>query len=126
MKKSILLSFAAILTSSMLFACSSSQIGTPSTPSTETGSGSGTTTGTTVAFAKIQSIVENRCVTCHGGGRTEAGINLSSPESIKAYANQIRRTTVSSRSMPEGNSTGMTQDERDLLGQWIAAGASLQ
>jgi uncharacterized membrane protein len=27
--------------------------------------------------------------------------------------------------MPLGNSTGMTQDERDQLGRWIADGANI-
>ncbi len=33
---------------------------------------------------------------------------------------------VTSQTMPTGNLTAMTQDERDLLGRWIAEGATTQ
>jgi uncharacterized membrane protein len=33
---------------------------------------------------------------------------------------------VESTTMPLGNATGMTQDERDLLGAWIRQGARIK
>jgi uncharacterized membrane protein len=38
-------------------------------------------------------------------------------------AQQIYRMVVLTHTMPQGNKTAMTQDERDLIGRWIAAGA---
>ena len=50
---------------------------------------------------------------------------LDSIEQIKGYKDRIYLQSVASHIMPLGNSTGMTQDERDLLGRWIADGANI-
>jgi len=46
-------------------------------------------------------------------------------EQIREQAAKIHAQTVASQIMPLGNITQMTQDERDLLGDWIAKGASI-
>ena len=52
-----------------------------------------------------------------------AGVALDTPEEIAARGSQIQEVAVASTFMPLGNATRMTQQERDLLGRWIAAGA---
>ena len=40
---------------------------------------------------------------------------------IEARADDIERMAVVTRAMPPGNSTGMTDEERDLLAAWLAS-----
>ena len=47
------------------------------------------------------------------------------PEFIQAMAPRIWMRTVETRTMPLGNLTSMTEDERRTLGAWIAQGARL-
>jgi len=53
------------------------------------------------------------------------GISFESNERIKTQAVRIKFRAVTSRTMPMGNKTVMTQEERDLLGKWVDQGASL-
>ena len=83
-----------------------------------------------VPFADVQQVVAARCQPCHSQRPTysgitaaPAGVTLDTPAQIAARASQIRQVAVSSTFMPLGNATKMTQQERDLLGRWIAAGA---
>ena len=55
-----------------------------------------------------------------------SGVKLDSPERIQAQAEQILENAVQSSYMPLGNLTGMTEEERELLGRWIWQGASLE
>ena len=83
-----------------------------------------------VAFERVQQVVTERCAPCHSQTPTNPavsapplGIELDSPDEIAARADAIEQQAVLSRSMPPGNVTGMTDEERDLLAAWIAAGA---
>jgi uncharacterized membrane protein len=85
--------------------------------------------GREVSFAEIESIVERRCVSCHSDNPTATrtapqGVTFDTPEEIAAQADRIERQAVDSNAMPPGNVTGMTDEERDLLGAWISQGAS--
>ena len=42
-------------------------------------------------------------------------------EDIRRYAPLIKMQAIDSEVMPLGNETGMTREERDTLGAWIAA-----
>ena len=77
------------------------------------------------------AIVEQRCVPCHSAHPTRVaaaplGIELDTAAQIHAQAAAIKRVAVDSQLMPLGNATGMTQAERDELGAWIRAGASIK
>jgi uncharacterized membrane protein len=91
---------------------------------------SGTPTGGTVAFARVQRIVDARCVPCHQEkphqfGITSApnGVRLDSPDAIVALAQAIRTQAVDTHEMPIGNLTHMTDAERAVVGAWIDQGA---
>ena len=58
-----------------------------------------------------------------GFSTAPAGVVLDTPEEIAARADDIERV-VSSKSMPLGNVTGMTDDERTALLAWVAQGAT--
>ena len=47
-------------------------------------------------------------------------------DEIKALADRINSVAVLSETMPLGNLTGMTPAERELLGRWIAQGATIR
>ena len=51
------------------------------------------------------------------------GVELNSYGHVHAVTDRIRRVAVDSQTMPLGNATGMTDEERRKLGEWIAQGA---
>ena len=83
-------------------------------------------------FAKVESVIHERCTVCHSVTPSSpmfsappAGFMLDTPEQMKAQAAKIHAQSVASQIMPLGNITQMTQDERDLIGSWIAKGAQI-
>jgi uncharacterized membrane protein len=85
---------------------------------------------TPVTFSQIQPVIAGRCQPCHSAQPTQpgfleapAGVIFDRPEQIVARAQQINQQAVVTRNMPLSNLTNITQDERDLLGAWVQAGA---
>jgi uncharacterized membrane protein len=85
--------------------------------------------GEAPSFARVQSIVAERCASCHaerpsqpGFSTAPKGLMLDTPERIVAAAPRIREQSVTTKAMPIGNLTGMTDAERSAVGAWIAAG----
>jgi uncharacterized membrane protein len=74
-----------------------------------------------VPFASIAPIVEQRCAACHSGASAPLGVRLETQAETEARAEDIERLAVQTRTMPPGNATGMTDDEREQLGAWIAS-----
>ena len=88
----------------------------------------GSSGGTTVPFTRAQAIVQERCVPCHSAHPTKVdvapmGLVFDTPKQIHAQASLIEQVAVTTKVMPLGNETGMTQAERDTLGAWIRQGA---
>jgi len=88
--------------------------------------------GPPVPFENVQALISTRCVPCHSGNPSDplfpvapSGILLETPAQIKAAARRIR-VRVESRTMPFGNRTHMTDDERLLVVRWVAQGADLR
>ncbi len=86
-----------------------------------------------VTAQQAHYIVATHCATCHSAtpshaafSTAPAGLIFDSIDEIKRYKDRIYLQSVASRIMPLGNSTGMTQDERDQLGRWISDGANTQ
>jgi len=78
-------------------------------------------------IARVQSIVAERCATCHAasprfGGITAPpkGVELEHAAQLKTHAARIREQ-VASRAMPPGNVTGLTDSERAELLAWVDA-----
>ncbi|WPC06906.1 urate hydroxylase PuuD [Pseudomonas benzenivorans] len=81
-------------------------------------------------FAKVNSVIQERCTVCHSASPSSpmfssapAGLMLDTPQQIQQQAAKIHAQSVASQIMPLGNITQMTQEERDLIGAWIAQGA---
>jgi uncharacterized membrane protein len=83
-------------------------------------------------FEEVRHIVDRRCGVCHSArptdisaGRTPAGIMFDTPQQIMMHAARINERAVVTRTMPPANKTGITDDERAIIGRWIAAGATV-
>ena len=76
-----------------------------------------------VGFAQVEPVLTARCAGCHTVNRPPRAIALNSFESIRAASGRIKAVAVDTHVMPLGNATGMTAEERQLLGSWIAAGS---
>jgi uncharacterized membrane protein len=86
--------------------------------------------GDAPSFAEVQAVVLSRCVACHAAapriasfGAAPGGVDLEDPAQIARWADRIRERVVTTRTMPLGNMTAMTEDERLLLARWIGHGA---
>lgn len=82
-------------------------------------------TATAASFAVVQRIITQRCTPCHSMtptqlGFTQApkGIMLDSAAAIVTHATQIG-PQISSRAMPIGNLTAMTDAERTVVLDWL-------
>jgi uncharacterized membrane protein len=81
--------------------------------------------GTVVAFDDVRTVVQNRCMPCHSQTPTHpafpaapAGVVLDTDAQIVAEALRIHQQTVVTRAMPIGNLTGISEEERNIIGRW--------
>ncbi len=71
------------------------------------------------------TIVKQRCAVCHSANPTDfvgaapGGVEYDTIDLIRQYAPQIRAQSILSHTMPPGNITEMTDEERALLSAWI-------
>ncbi|HEV2249965.1 MAG TPA: urate hydroxylase PuuD [Candidatus Limnocylindria bacterium] len=85
---------------------------------------------TAADFPAVQKVFEARCVTCHSIAPTRQGftaapkgVMFDTQAEIVANARRAYDQVVVTKAMPLGNVTGMTDDERDLIGRWVRSGA---
>ncbi len=86
--------------------------------------------GSVVSFEAINQVIQQRCSVCHSATPTHAafaaapaGVILDTPQEIKANVPRIVAQSVTTKVMPLGNMTQMTDDERTLIGTWVEQGA---
>ncbi len=82
-------------------------------------------------FAQVQQVIQARCIQCHAAKPTlmpvpGKGVLLDSPDNIAQHAQQIYQQAVVQKSMPLGNMTHITDDERAVIGKWFESGASIK
>ncbi|HSI47581.1 MAG TPA: urate hydroxylase PuuD [Ideonella sp.] len=75
-----------------------------------------------VSFAKVQAVIQQRCVLCHNANLQNKGVALDSEALIRQHAQQLYQQAVVLKLMPLNNATQITEDERALLGRWVQAG----
>ncbi|MGR5175386.1 urate hydroxylase PuuD [Vibrio mediterranei] len=87
----------------------------------------------TIPFSQINQVIQERCSVCHSATPTHAafqtapaGVILDTPEEIKVNVPRIVAQTVTTKVMPLGNLTQMTDEERVLIGEWVEQGAQIQ
>ncbi|MGI9271784.1 MAG: urate hydroxylase PuuD [Woeseiaceae bacterium] len=81
--------------------------------------------GEAVSFNDVRTVVHHRCTTCHSSVPTHpafpaapGGVILDTDQQILAEAQRIHQQTVTTRVMPIGNLTGMSDEERAMLDRW--------
>lgn len=86
-----------------------------------------------VSDEAVMTVVNTHCSACHASQPSHpafqsppAGIELKDTEALTTYAARILQVAVDSHYMPLGNVTGMTEEERQQLGQWLTENGSGQ
>ncbi len=84
-------------------------------------------------FGPARAIINRRCLPCHSRYPTDDvftvapnNVTFDTPDQILARADRIRERAVVQKTMPMGNKTGITDEERSLLGRWLGASGSSQ
>ncbi|MFS2026221.1 urate hydroxylase PuuD [Massilia sp. CT11-137] len=87
----------------------------------------------TVPFARVETILRARCVSCHAAHPTQpgfasapAGVMLDDAHGIARNAPRIYQQAVQLKAMPLANMTNMTEAERAEVGRWFEAGAKTE
>jgi uncharacterized membrane protein len=80
---------------------------------------------TPVAYAQIEPVLSQRCVQCHGEQVQMKNVRVVSPEQVQRHAQAIYQQVVVSKLMPMNNATGITEEERSLIGRWFMTGAKV-
>ncbi|MGI3129046.1 urate hydroxylase PuuD [Halopseudomonas pachastrellae] len=79
-----------------------------------------------VTGAEISQLLATHCQACHAAKPTSpafqappAGIILDSLEHLKQHGDKVYQAAVATHYMPLGNMSGMSDEERSLLGRWL-------
>jgi uncharacterized membrane protein len=80
--------------------------------------------------AAAHGVILSRCSMCHMNEPIWLGVHsppkdvlLDDTENMRRHARLIDINAVRSHAMPPGNITEITDQERQIIGAWIAAGA---
>jgi uncharacterized membrane protein len=85
-------------------------------------------TGAAVSDTEVLALAAKHCTACHARRPTHESfkeapknVMLESTAELRKFAPLILTQTVQNKAMPLGNQTAMTDEERQKLGQWLAA-----
>lgn len=88
---------------------------------------------TNVSFAAVNVIIQKRCLTCHSTKPTDNiftappnGITYETPQNIAKLKEKIMQRVVITKTMPQNNKTGMTEEERNTIRCWIEQGGNVK
>jgi uncharacterized membrane protein len=115
-----------VIIAGLMAALAPAQTGSSLSGAMGTGTASSTGVGRPVADAqRVHLIVHERCTPCHAAKPTQVGFSappngivLESMEQLRAHLPEVQRQ-LTLHTMPLGNLTGMTEDERTLVLRWI-------
>jgi uncharacterized membrane protein len=92
-----------------------------------------TACATQVSFAQINTIIQQRCISCHSSRPTDDvytappnGVVYDTPNDIVQKKDLIMQRVVVTKTMPQNNKTNITPQERELIRCWIEQGANTQ
>jgi len=84
-------------------------------------------------LVEVETILAQRCASCHSATPSDdvftaapLGVMLDSLAEMKQWAPRIKARSIDSTDMPFMNKTEMTDEERQLIATWIAAGAPVE
>ena len=87
---------------------------------------SGSATREVVTTAQIAPVIQTRCATCHAAQPTQpgfaappSGLVMETHAEMELNAARIFAAAAVTKTMPVGNLTGMTEDEREMLSAWF-------
>jgi uncharacterized membrane protein len=79
-----------------------------------------------VSYEQVHEVIQARCLRCHASNPTDdvyktppKGVVLETESQVRGLADRIYFMAVQNPIMPLGNKTGMTTDERAMLGSWL-------
>ena len=85
-----------------------------------------------VTFQEAKKVIDDRCIQCHSASPTDDvwkvapnGVMYDTPEQVKFMSDKIMARAVRTKTMPQGNKTNMTDEERKILKRWIMQGAKI-
>jgi uncharacterized membrane protein len=83
-----------------------------------------------VSMNEVNLIVQKRCSSCHSSAPTDDvfktapnGVTYDTPADIINMKDNIMQRVVLTKTMPQNNKTGMTEEERNIIRCWIEQGA---
>jgi uncharacterized membrane protein len=83
-----------------------------------------------VLVANFRLVLAQRCQPCHSQLPTDKtfaappqGVTFDTLDQAKARAARIKVRAIDTKTMPFANKTGISDEERDVIAQWIAAGS---
>ena len=89
--------------------------------------------GPVPSLSQVRAVLVERCAVCHSETPVMPGfvappvnVKMDTPQQIRALAGRIKIRAEEQRTMPPGNITHITDEERALLRRWIDAGAPLK
>jgi uncharacterized membrane protein len=80
---------------------------------------------TPATFAQVKSVVDQRCLSCHGEQVQMKNVRLDTSQSIKLHAQNVYQQVSVTQQMPMNNATGITPEERQIVASWYLAGAKI-
>lgn len=86
-----------------------------------------------VSYAEAKNIIASRCVSCHSATPSDdvftiAPVNaiFDTDQQIQTWAERMKVRCYDVQTMPFGNKTNMTEEERVKLAAWVVQGAKLE
>ena len=86
-----------------------------------------------ITIDDVRPVIHERCTTCHSDAPTHLGFQaaplgvvLDSDEQILAEAQRVYQQTVVTRTMPIGNLTLISEDERELIDAWYKSRSDVE
>ena len=114
----------------LLVAAIAVSVPVPKAPSAVVAPAATTTSGNSTAAPmvtgntlRIQQIVSQHCLQCHGAAVQMKNVRLDSPEELQRHALAMYQQVAVLRAMPMNNLTQMSDEERQTVAAWFKAGA---
>jgi uncharacterized membrane protein len=84
-----------------------------------------TAQATPATYVQVKSVIDQRCLSCHGEQVQMKNVRLDTSQSIKLNAQNVYQQVSVTQQMPMNNATGITPEERQLVASWYLAGAKV-
>jgi uncharacterized membrane protein len=86
-----------------------------------------------VRIEQVSEIIKSRCLSCHSSNPTDKVFATSPNEvrfdtlsEIKKWSDRIFARVVEQKTMPLANQTQMTEEEREIIANWVLSGAKIE